>query len=193
MPDTPGDPRSERSRAQLSAALTTLLRTRDPRDISVSALCVEAGLSRPTFYQHFTDLDEVAVAGVEARFARLRADLTDPGEPDATYRLVVSFLEDLESERPAWQRTIGSGTAFSATRDAVEQWFADRLEERTPGAGPTVVRYAAAGFLGAVRAWMLQADGPERPSAAVLASSLVDLSSRVLSPAEQHTARPPAS
>jgi len=182
-PDTLDDPRAERSRAQLSAALTTLLRTREPRDISVSALCVEAGVSRPTFYQHFASIDEVAVAGVEQRFARLRADLPDPGAPDATYRLLVSFLEDLERERPAWLRTIGSGTAFAATRDAVEQWFADRLAERTPEAGPTVVRYAAAGFLGAVRAWMLQDDGPERPSAAELAESLIDVSARVLAPA----------
>jgi AcrR family transcriptional regulator len=181
-PDTQEDPRAERSRAQLGAALTALLRTREPRDISVSALCAEAGVSRPTFYQHFTSIDEVAVAGVEQRFARLRAELVDPGGPDATYRLLVSFLEDLERERPAWQRTIGSGTAFSATRDAVERWFADRLAERTPEAGPTVVRYAAAGFLGAVRAWMLQDDGPERPSAAELAESLIDVSARVLSP-----------
>lgn len=193
MSDTSGDPRVERSRAQLSEALTTLLRTRDARGITVSALCAEAGLSRPTFYQHFTSIDEVAVAGVEQRFRRLRADLDDPGSPDATYRLLVSFLEDLERERQAWQRTIGSNTAFAATRDSVERWFADRLAERSPDAGPTVVRYAAAGFLGAVRAWMLQDDGPDRPSAAELAESLIDLSARVLSPAVPRTGRPPAS
>ena len=47
---------------------------------------------------------------------------------------------------------------------------------------PTTVRYAAAGFLGAVRAWLLQGDGPDRPSAAELAASLVEVSARVLSP-----------
>lgn len=182
--DTHDDPRAERSRTQLTDALTTLLGSRDGRQISVSALCAEAGVSRPTFYQHFTSIDEVAVAGVEQRFRRLRAELADPDGPDLTYRLLVSFLEDLERERPAWQRTIGSGTAFSATRDAVERWFADRLAERTPDAGQTVVRFAAAGFLGAVRAWMLQDDGPERPSATELATTLVDLSARVLSPSD---------
>ena len=68
--------------------------------------------------------------------------------------LACGFLE-LDAEREAWQRTIGSGTAFAASRDAVESWLADRLAERTPEAGPTAVRYAAAGFLGAVRAWLL--------------------------------------
>ena len=92
------------------------------------------------------------------------------------------FLEELDGERASWQRTIGSGTTFSASRDAVETWLVDRLTERTPEAGSAVLRYAAAGFLGVVRAWLLQDDGPDRPRAAELAASLADVSARVLSP-----------
>ena len=125
MPDTRTDVRVERSRAQLVEALRTLLRTRDARDISVSALCAEAGVSRPTFYQHFANLDEVAVAGIEERFARLRAELSLRTRRRATGRRRRAaswsrFLEELDGERASWQRTIGSGTAFSASRDAVE-------------------------------------------------------------------------
>ncbi|MEP9362719.1 TetR/AcrR family transcriptional regulator [Nocardioides sp. CN2-186] len=180
MPDTRHDPRAERSRAQLTDALRVLLRDRDPREISVSALCTEAGVSRPTFYQHFGDLDEVAVAGIEDRFRRIRAELPDCDGPEGSYRLLLAWLEELDAERATWQRTIGSGTAFSASRDAVESWLATQLARRVPGASAPVVRYAAAGFLGAVRAWLLQEDGPERPSAAELAESLVAVSARVL-------------
>jgi hypothetical protein len=35
-----------------------------------------------------------------------------------------------------------------------------------------------------VRAWLLQDDGPDRPSAADLAASLAEVSARVLSPAD---------
>ena len=56
-----------------------------------------------------------------------------------------------------------------------------------------MLRYAAAGFLGAVRRWLLQDADADRPSAAELAESLVDVSARVLSPAVTRTRRPPAS
>ena len=185
MPDTRADVRVERSRTQLAEALRTLLGSHDARDISVSALCAEAGVSRPTFYQHFTSVDEVAVAGIEERFTRLRdeldaADETACDSAEASRRLLVGFLEELDAERATWQRTIGSGTAFSASRDAVETWFADQLASRHPEADAAVLRYAAGGFLGVVRAWLLQQDGPDRPSAADLAERLAEVSARVL-------------
>ena len=65
----------------------------------------------------------------------------------------------------------------------MENWLVDRLADRAPEAGAAVLRYAAAGFLGVVRAWLLQADGTDRPTAPELAASLADVSARVLAPA----------
>ena len=118
---------------------------------------------------------------MERRFALLGAEL--PPGPDSSSRLLARFLEDLDAERGLWRHTIGSGATFAASRDAVETWFADRLAEHAPEAGPIAVRYAAAGFLGVVRAWLCEPDGPERRTPADLAADLAVISSRVLGPA----------
>ncbi len=183
-PDTT-DPRVARSCAHLVDALGTLLRSHDARDISVSALCAQAGVSRPTFYQHFGSVDDVAVLGVERRFAGLRAGLG--AGPDAPYRLLVAFLTELDGERETWRRTIGNRAASAACRDAVEGWLAARLAERTPDGDPVAVRYAAAGLLGVVRAWLV-AEESERQGPDALAEQLVELASRVLGTGSRVTA-----
>ncbi|MBZ5739407.1 TetR/AcrR family transcriptional regulator [Nocardioides mangrovi] len=180
---TASDTRSPRSRAQLVEALQALLGSTDPGDISISSLCAEAGVSRPTFYQYFATLDEVAVAGIERRFAELRSGLpTDLCGPDAARELLTRFLTELDGERPAWRRTIGSSSGMMGSRDAVESWFSDRLADKVPDADPVVLRYAAAGFLGAVRAWLRQDPGPDRPTPEELATTLGGISERLLSP-----------
>ena len=175
------DPRVERSYGQLVDALRLLLQTRDPREISVSALCAAAGVSRPTFYQHFSSVDEVAVVGVQRRIAELSADL--PAGPDPVARLLVRWLEALDAERALWRRTIGS--AFASCRESIETWLAgqivEQLAERGTAASVTAVRYAAAGFLGVTRAWLLEDDGPDRLTPEQLAAELSGLSARVIS------------
>ena len=182
MPDTSDDPRVERSRAQLDRRPPTLLRTHDGRG-HLSVRAVRRGRGQPA------DLLPALREPRRGRRGRHREPLPaaarrapDADEPETSYRLLLAWLTELDAERGAWQHTIGSGTAFAASRDSVESWLADRLAERAPEAGSPVLRYAAAGFLGAVRAWLLQDAGPERPTAPELADSLVEVSARVLSP-----------
>lgn len=50
------DPRSQRSLLALTEAIITLVETVPIRDITVTRIVAAAGLTRPTFYQHFTDV-----------------------------------------------------------------------------------------------------------------------------------------
>jgi AcrR family transcriptional regulator len=182
MSERPLDVRAKRSRSQLIGALRVQLHERDPREITVSSVCTEAGLSRPTFYQHFASLDELAVAGIEQRLAEL-----DPGAPtDArptSYEAVVRFLDELASDRGVYRQVIGSDAIFSGPRDAVEDWLVVRLIEDHDGPveDPSSIRFAAGGILSLVRGWLLQEpDDRDRPTSKELADDLWRLASLVV-------------
>ena len=55
------DPRAERTRAALRAALLAECAERPLAEVSVSALVRRAGLGRATFYLHYEDLHTLAV------------------------------------------------------------------------------------------------------------------------------------
>lgn len=176
------DVRAERSRSQLIEALRVQLHERDPREISVSSVCTQARLSRPTFYQHFVSLDDLAVAGIELRLAELhRADEAD-ARP-TSYDAVVRFLDELDSDRGVYRQVIGSDAVFSGPRDAVEEWLIVRLVEDHDGPveDPSSIRFAAGGVLSLVRGWLLQEPSdPERPTSKQLADDLWRLASLVV-------------
>lgn len=68
------DPRGQRSRAALHAAVLRLLQTRPLADVTVSALCREAGLHRTTFYKHYASLEAAAASALSGLCAELVAD-----------------------------------------------------------------------------------------------------------------------
>ena len=70
MPDGKLDPRMVRSRAALVIAMTELLDQRGVEDITITDVVRQAGVTRPTFYQHFADILGIARA---ACFFRLEA------------------------------------------------------------------------------------------------------------------------
>lgn len=55
------DPRIERSRQAIRIALLDCMREKDLRKITVAEITRRAGLSRPTFYLHYTSIAEVLV------------------------------------------------------------------------------------------------------------------------------------
>ncbi|MFI6466619.1 TetR/AcrR family transcriptional regulator C-terminal domain-containing protein [Streptomyces sp. NPDC050528] len=81
------DPRVLRSRAALEAALRELVTERDLRQISVADLTKRAGVNRSTFYEHYVDVHDLAVAACTATYDELVAAAPIPhGQltPDGT-------------------------------------------------------------------------------------------------------------
>ena len=55
------DPRAERSRAWMRAALMDLIAEKDYAKITITDITTRAGLSRPTFYLHYKSKDEILI------------------------------------------------------------------------------------------------------------------------------------
>ena len=85
------DPRLPRSRVALLDAGTRLLDQMPVAEISITRLVDEAGVTRPTFYQHFADIPALARA---AALTRLAAASPIP-DPIPIAELSVGQLRDL--------------------------------------------------------------------------------------------------
>lgn len=75
----PENPIVTRSRAALTGAATRLLEGRAASAISVKDVVEEAGMSRPTFYQHFPDLGSLFAAAGLARLEETFAGIGSIG------------------------------------------------------------------------------------------------------------------
>jgi AcrR family transcriptional regulator len=84
-----GDPRVAKTRERIFAAVQGL--TTSNSEISVSAIVAEAGVSRATFYTHFADLEELALALQESVFGAI-ADVarSDERDGDSTAAMLAS-------------------------------------------------------------------------------------------------------
>jgi AcrR family transcriptional regulator len=65
------DPRARRSKHALEAALLELVADQDLAQISVSDITKRAGLSRSTFYEHYTDVHSLAESACTVLFDEL--------------------------------------------------------------------------------------------------------------------------
>lgn len=119
------DPRSARSREALVEAMTRLLDERDLAAITITDLVGRAEVTRPTFYQHFSDLSALARAA-----AVLRLDAMFPAEPhpngltpaEELYHsqiAISAILEQLQGHASFYRRVIHGAGGFELYDDFV--------------------------------------------------------------------------
>lgn len=179
------DARLARTREVLIAAIDDALRGGGERLPSITDLCASAGVSRPTFYQHFRDVPTlVAAAGadeLEGLFEEIGAEAD--GEADwgtTTPRVIGHLLERLFAAAPYYRRVLAESDAH-AFQERVISFLAERLVVFTPLAeareresdGEHVGRVAtflAAGATWLVVGWLKQ--GERRPSVEVAADEI---------------------
>jgi AcrR family transcriptional regulator len=181
------DARMVRTREALTTAIGDLLVDSEERLPSITDVCSAAGVSRPTFYQHFADVSSlVQAAAVERLLVLFDRVVPDPaGEQwEATMPRVVSeLLDSLFADADFYGRVLRSSNAH-AFQERVVEFLAARLLAFSPlgdavraGADERRLQrsatFLAAGATWLVVGWLLEAD--RRPSVPEGAEEIADL------------------
>ena len=138
------DVRAVRSRAALIAAARELVLDDRQSAITVSALCQQAGVSRPTFYQHFSSPDELLAAVIRARFDELFASIADVDRADIP-TVIQRLLVEIGRDPRTFGGLLEGRSAFNQVRSALERWLTERLAEHYPDSRPSDLAFAAGG------------------------------------------------
>ncbi len=122
----------------LSAALTLIGPHRSVSTLSLREVAREAGVAPNSFYRHFHDMDELAIALIEMAGTSLRKIIGEARQRASLQRSVVrssieAFMEQLDADDKLLHMLLREGTAGSeAFKQAVEKqltYFEDELQE----------------------------------------------------------------
>ena len=161
------DPRPARSRAALIDAATEALGTSDPSNLSITTLVKTAGVSRPTFYQHFTDVHELIHA---AALTKLSAafDTLLPADPTASVAVFTSevstnLLKQLQVDADFYRNVLaisGNSSLVAELIDFLSHRFlsrpavAERFTTKNPDFTSNYAQFVAAGVAWLAVRWL---------------------------------------
>ncbi|VWC98597.1 TetR family transcriptional regulator [Burkholderia lata] len=131
----PADPRFQRSYDALVRAATELLDEAPLNKLSIAQLVQRAGVARPTFYQHFPDLQAAAQRAALVRLDNAFAFVEEQGKllnsPNTTFVKSMEvetalILEHLHAHQPFYL-TVFNDAATSAFFDELVTFVAGRI------------------------------------------------------------------
>ncbi|GAA3886852.1 hypothetical protein GCM10022381_31160 [Leifsonia kafniensis] len=181
----PTDPRAIRSRDALLAIAEQLLDEAHADGLTVTEVASRAGVSRPTFYQHFADVSALiaaaVVAEIEASFARSDAQFTDRTGVEFLRGTNRMLLEQVSLRRDVYRRVLRGSSSYVVLSAAVG-YISTRMSEHVLGAhlaqgspaDDDRITAIAAGSTWLVLQW-LETDFTGRDSPEAFAQRLTDL------------------
>lgn len=179
-----------RSRAALIAAATALLDERSADKISIKDVVEAAGMSRPTFYQHFPDLGALFAAAGLARLERSFADIEPASQAPSglqdAFVPVLKVIVDRMQQHAVFFHRVHASPGGSAYHARVVLFSAERLR-REPLLQPWADRdevfweFLAAGMVWVINrqlnAWCAGEPGPTEADLAGVFHFVFDRSS----------------
>jgi AcrR family transcriptional regulator/DNA-binding MarR family transcriptional regulator len=164
---------SDIQRARMLAAMTLVAGEQDVGEATVAHVVERAGVSRRTFYELFTDIEQCLLKAIEDGIGRARARVLDAYDPAAPWAKriragLIALLELFDEEPPLARLLIVESLArgqrtLQYRRQALEPLIAALEEGRKPGGsagGPPALTGEAliGGALGLLHAHITSAD-----------------------------------
>jgi len=143
-------PKGERTRALLLKAVTELLDDRAPQDLTISAICGQAGLSNGAFYVYFSDrgvlLDELLTGFVGFQQAAMRA-ASRSGADDPVRAATHAYIALFRENRGLMRCLVHHLDGFPEAREAFHRFNRDWLERVVAAVERDLVRSGRAGAI----------------------------------------------
>ena len=135
----------ENQRERILSAVADVTSVAGYREMTVEDVIVTAGISRRTFYEHFTNKDDAFLAAFDAVLAQLLSTVQEAyeGEEDGAERLragLAAFLDFLARE-PAFARmciveALAAGSEAVERRNAAMATFARIIDKNARASSP---------------------------------------------------------
>lgn len=164
------DPRPTRTRTALIEAATSILLTDSPATPSISNLVALAGISRPTFYQHFADPQDLIRTTALTRLQENFYTLQDPPAEnlkDLASATITALLSRLQEDATFYRNALtiaGDASLFASLNTFLSQRFLTRPHARQTLSSITALtsteeqeeysRFIAAGLSWAAIRWL---------------------------------------
>ncbi|KAA9152299.1 TetR/AcrR family transcriptional regulator [Amycolatopsis acidicola] len=158
------DRRSRRSRSALEAALLRLIAERDLNQIAVSDVTSTADVHRSTFYEHYSDVHDLAASACTSMFDELIAATSEvaanAGAGDALTRLFGHVAE----HRKLYRAVLGEDGSARVINHLLDRTTASVRENLgRPAAERATAVLIAGSLLGTILDW-LRRGCPGRPA-----------------------------
>ncbi|MGX7760711.1 TetR-like C-terminal domain-containing protein [Streptomyces angustmyceticus] len=181
MPVQQGDRRSRRSRTAMEGALLELIGDRDLSQISVSDVTGRADVHRSTFYEHYTDVHDLAASACTEMFDQLLSatsalSVTGESSGEGAHPSLTAMFAHVAEHHALYQALLGadgSARVINHLLQRMTESVRPRLSARLTGPEGDAVDSAAAfvsgALLGAIADWLHRdcPGTPERFAAAI--------------------------
>lgn len=156
------NPKALQSMKRIEDALVKLMQETPYENVSVTVICKEAGISRPTFYKNFNDKDEVISSIFKKTFERAKEQFRGEGNSEVSdaVRLFIAQFEGKE----AFVRMMADNRLFGLFQMRLLESLKDTTSVVASGEWPEErLAYLHAFYSGGLACLLLHWSGQESP------------------------------